>query len=291
MAENPIPDLEEVCRKALRLPCAPSMLPRLAAALQSDETSAAQIERLISLDASLAAATLRLANSAVFGRGTVDTVEGAIFRLGAKEIYRLAALALVGRWGEGITMIGREKGDFSRHALCTAIAAEVLAQATELVSPQLAYTAGMVSDIGRLAIAHSCNEFYPQVASFRASRNVSWEAAERSVLGYNHSDISRRLLATWNFPVVLVQCAEFLTNPQSAPADTAPLLAHVHAARYLAASMGPGAGEEDYLSGMFGSFLAEWKFTPELLEAAMPTVLERAAARLGDKLSTGAITM
>jgi HD-like signal output (HDOD) protein len=232
-----------------------------------------------------------LANSAFFGHGTVDTLEGAIFRLGAKEIYRLAALALVGRWSEGVQMVGRDKGDFSRHVLCTAIAAEVLAQATELVSPQVAYTAGMVCDLGRLAIAHSCAEFYPEVLRYRSSRGGTWENAERVVLGYNHSDISRRLLATWNFPPVLVQCAEFLTNPQSAPTEVAPLLAHVHAARYLALSMGPGAAEDDYLSGIFGSFLAEWKFTPELLEAAMPTVLERASARLGDKLSTGAIVL
>lgn len=287
MPDNKIPDIEEVCRRALRLPCAPSMLPRLAVALQSDDTSAAQIERLISLDASLAAATLRLANSAFFGRGTVETVEAAVFRLGAKEIYRLAALALVGRWEEGVKFVGREPGDFSRHALCTAIAAEVLAQATELIDPQLAYTAGLVCDLGRLAIAHSCSEFYPQVRAHHENRGVAWEQAERAVLGYHHADVSKRLLTAWNFPRPLVQCAEFLVLPQEAPADVAPLLAHVHAARYLAVSMGPGAAEDDYMSGVFGAFLAEWKFTPELLEAAMPTVLERATARLGDRLSTG----
>ena len=119
----PPPSLDQVCEKALRLPCSPSLLPRLALVLQSNDSSAAEIERLISLDASLAAATLRLANSALFGRGGIDTLDGAILRLGAKEIYRLAALVLVSRWESGTkTLLRWEPGDFSRHALCTAIA-------------------------------------------------------------------------------------------------------------------------------------------------------------------------
>jgi HD-like signal output (HDOD) protein len=291
MTEFRIPSIDEVCERALRLPCSPALLPRLAAALESDETSAGQIEQLITLDASLAAATLRLANSAFFRRGTIDTVEGAVLCLGAKEIYRLAALVLVGRWSEGAGSAGREPGDFCRHALCTAIAAEVLAEATERVPPQLAYTAGLVSDMGRLAIAHSCADSFASIRSYQELRGATWEQAEKAVLGYHHGEVSRRLLAAWNFPPALVQAAQHQTAPQQAPRDVAPLLAHVHAARYVAAAMGPGAAEDDFLSGVHGGFLQEWGFTPEILEAAMPTVLERVAARLGDKLSTGALAL
>lgn len=285
------PTLDELCERALRLPCAPAMLPRLAAALQSDDASAAQIEKLITLDPSLAAATLRLANSAYFGAGTVETVEAAVFRLGAKEIYRLAALVLVSRWGDGTPAMGREPGDFSRHALCTAIAAEVLAESTERIDPQVAYTAGLVTDLGKLALAHGCAEFYPAVRAYRERMQTTWEHAEHAVLGYHHSDATQRLLAAWNFPRVLVQAAEFLVRPHEAPGDAAPLLAHVHAARYLALSLGPGAAEDNFLADIHGAFLQEWGFTPELIEAAMPVVLERVSARLGDRLSTGPLAL
>jgi HD-like signal output (HDOD) protein len=141
------PTLDKVCEAALRLPCAPSLLPRLAVALQSDSSSAQEIERLISLDPSLAASTLRLANSAALSRRKVETVEEAVFRLGAKEIYRLAALALVSRWESQLGSLRWNPGDFSRHSLCTAIAAEVLAGTTERLEPQMAYTAGLVCDL------------------------------------------------------------------------------------------------------------------------------------------------
>lgn len=285
------PTLDQVCEKALRLPCAPSLLPRLGVALQSDNSSAAEIERLITLDPSLAAATLRLANSAMFSRGTVETVEAAVFRLGAKEIYRLAALVLVSRWESpaGIAALRWEPGDFSRLALCTAIAGEVLAQSTERLDPQLAYTAGLVSDLGKLALAHSCGEFYPAVRAFRERMQCNWEQAERAVLGYHHADATKRLLQAWNFPKIFCLAAEFHTSPHEAPAEALPLLAHLHAAKYLATALGPGVNEDSFLTAVHGAFLREWGFTAELLEVAMPVVLERAAARLGDKLTTGAV--
>lgn len=285
------PSLDKVCEAALKLPCAPSLLPRLGQALQSDSSSAQDIERLISLDPSLAAATLRMANSAALGRGGVTTVEEAVFRLGAKEIYRLAALALVGRWEGGITGLRWTPGDFSRHALCTAIAAEVLAGMTERIDPQVAYTAGLVSDVGKLALAHSCHDYYPAVRICVEQTKCTWEQAERTVLGYHHADAGSRLLHAWNFPALFIQVVEHQFLPMAAPAEALPLLSHLHAAKYLATSMGPGVMEEGFLTTVHGAFLTEWGFTPELLDSAMPIVLERAAARLGEKLSNGAIAM
>lgn len=292
MASNLPPTLDKVCEAALKLPCAPSLLPRLSLALQSDDSSASDIERLISLDASLAAATLRLSNSAALGGGKVATVEEAVFRLGAKEIYRLAALALVGRWesslGPGLRWT---PGDFSRHALITAIAAEVLASTTERLDPQVAYTAGLVCDMGKLALAHGCRDFYPAVRVCAEQTRCTWEQAERTVLGYHHADAGMRLLKAWNFPALFVQAVEHQFAPTSAPVAALPLLAHLHAAKYLATSMGPGVMEEGFLGVVHGAFLKEWGFTPEILESAMPIVLEKASARLGERFHEGAISI
>jgi HD-like signal output (HDOD) protein len=184
-----------------------------------------------------------------------------------------------------------EPGDFSRHALCVAIAAEVLSEATERLDPQTAYTAGLVCDLGKLALAHSCAEFYPQVRACCAEKKCTWEEAERTVLGYNYSDVSERLLKAWKFPEIFVGAAQFMMKPTEAPAEVVPMLAHLHAAKYLATSLGPGVTEEGFLVSLPGNFLREWGFTQEMLEEAMPVVLSRAVARLGDKLSTGAVAI
>ncbi len=286
------PTIDAVCQAALRLPCSPALLPRLSAALQNESSSTSEISKIIQIDPALASSTLRLANSAFFGGPgrSVDSVEQAILRLGAKEIYRLSALALVGRWPiKSQSGCQWEPGDFSRHALCCAIAAEVLAEMTERVDPQLAYTAGLTHELGKLAMAHACGAFFPLVRACQQQRQCTWEEAEKDVLGYHHAEVGARLLRAWRFPDNMVATAEFQHRPAAAPAPALPLLAHLHAARLIAASMGPGISEDGFLFQVDGHLLSEWNFTPGMLEAAMLTALERASQHLGEKLSHGNI--
>ena len=284
------PAIEQVCERALRLPCSPALLPRLIAALQSPDSSADDIAGVITVDPGLASSTLRLANSAFFaGSAPVDNVSEAVIRLGQQELYRLAALALVSRWESGVGH--GEAGDFCRHALCTAIAAEVLAETTERVAPETAYTAGLVCDLGKLALTHACDAFYPAIRAHCAAQQCTWTDAETAVLGYHHVEVGARLLRAWNFPPVLVAVAEYYLKPLLAPAEALPLIAHLHAAKYIATSFGPGVGEDGFLFSLNESFLLEWGFTPELLQETMPIVHERAVARLKDKLSQGAVSL
>jgi putative nucleotidyltransferase with HDIG domain len=285
------PSLDQVCTQALSLPCSPTLLPRLIATLQKEDSTATEVENLIRLDSALAVATLRLANSAALSNGRqVDTLEEAIIRLGHREIYRLAALALVNRWesthGQAL---GWEPGDFCRRALCTALAAEALAESTGRVDPQVAYTAGLITDIGKLALAHACAPFYPAIRVFCEQTNCTWEQAERSVLGYHHAEVGARLLRAWKFPEVFALCVDHQVLPTAAPASAQPLLAHIHAATYLATAMGPGTSDDSFYTAVHGGFLREAGFTLELLESTMAQVLPLAHARLGDKLTHGAV--
>lgn len=286
------PTLEAVCACAVCLPCAPTLLPRLVVALQKEEGTAQEIESIILLDAALAAATLRLANSAFYSAVAVDTVEDAIIRLGEREIYRLAALALVSRWDTGqMRALRWEPGDFARHTLCRALAAEALAELTGRMEPQLAYTAGLVCGLGKLALAHSGADFYDAVRAHCARQAGTWEDAEKAVFGFTHADVGARLLRTWRFPGLFAVAVEFQAMPDDAPGEARCLLGHLSAARYLAASLGPGVGEDAYRGEIHGAFLQEMGFTSEILEAALPVVLERASARLGDNLTNGSVSL
>ena len=111
------PTLEQVCAKALRLPCSPLLLPRLISVLAKEDSTAEELESIIRIDPALASSTLRLANSAYFASASaVDSLSEAIFRLGQRETYRLAALSLAGRW-MSVEVDGYrwEPGDFCRH--------------------------------------------------------------------------------------------------------------------------------------------------------------------------------
>jgi HD-like signal output (HDOD) protein len=290
MSQPKIPSIDEVCEHALRLPCSPAILPRLISVLVASDSSADDIADLIKVDTSLAAATLRLANSAYLGAATpADTITDAVVRLGQRELYRLAALALVSRWEAGASR--GEPGDFCRHALCTALAAEVLAETSERVDPQTAYTAGLVCDLGKLAVAHACGAWFPLVRAQAVRDGGTWAQAEREVLGFSHAEVGARLLKAWSFPSALVFAAEFCERPAAAPRDAQPLLAHLHAGKYVATSFGPGVAEDGFLFELNTAFLVEWGFTAELLQETMTIVHDRAKARLQDKLTHGALAL
>jgi HD-like signal output (HDOD) protein len=259
--------------------------------LVAANSSADDVAELIKVDAALAASTLRLANSAFFSAGgKAESVTDAVIRLGQRELYRLAALALVGRWETGTAGRG-EPGDFCRHALCTALAAEVLAETSERIDPQAAYTAGLVCDLGKLALAHACAPFFPAIRVRCASLGCTWTDAEQTVLGYTHAEVGSRLLRAWSFPENLVAAAEFCERPTQVPEDAQALLAHLHAAKYVATSFGPGVTEDGFLFELNTDFLLEWGFTPELLQESMAIVHDRARMRLQEKLTHGAVAL
>jgi HD-like signal output (HDOD) protein len=286
-----MPTLDEVCSRALSLPCSPALLPRLAALLERPDTDIDELAALIGLDPILASATVRMANSVFFANGEpVDSVGRAVMRIGMRELYRLAALSLASRWmaieAEGYRW---EAGDFCRASLVRALAAEALAQSTGRVEPTLAYTAGLVLEIGKLAIAFSCAGDFAAIRAKREEIGGSWLEAETRVLGFNHATVSARLLGEWRFPAACVAVAAHNPPDAALPDDYRPLAAHVHAAHHLAVAFGAGQGEDAFLFRLDSALLEEQGLDAALLERTLPQVLDRATLLLSGRLATGAV--
>ena len=87
----------------------------------------------------------------------------------------------------------------------------------------------------------------------------------------------------------MIATSEFQHCPAQSPITARPLLAHLHAGRLVAASMGPGISGDGFLFQVDGHFLLEWNFTPAVLQEARLIALERASRLLNEKLSHGII--
>lgn len=290
--ESSVPSaLDEVCARALALPCSPALLPRLAGLLENADADIDDLAALIRVDPVLAAATVRMANSVYFAGGEpVASVAEAVMRLGLRELYRLAALSLAARWmatdAEGYRW---EPGDFCRAAVVRAVAAEALALRGGAVDPALAYTCGLVHEIGKLAVAFCCPQRFAEIRAWRAARGGTWLEAEQAVLGFTHAAVSARLLAEWRFPAACVAAAAHNPPGPGVPAEHRALIAHIHAACFIAASLGPGQGEDAFLWAIDGRLMAEAGLDEQALVAVMPAVLERSSRLLGEKLQTGRV--
>lgn len=284
--------IAEVCQKALRLPCSPVLLPRIIEVIEREDASVDDLEKIICLDPVLASSTLRLANSAYFSSSSnrVERLDEAIQRLGLREIYRLAALSLAGRWMTLATEGYRwEAGDFCRLALVTAVAAEYLAEKMDLGNPRIAYTAGLVHEVGKLAVAYSCHEYFGEIRAHQQANSCVWLVSEKAVLGFNHAEVGSELLKQWNFPEKLIAVATYNPPTPAAPAEVMPLLVNVHAAKYLATSIGAGVAEDGFLFELNAGLLLEWGYTASVLETALPEVLARSSRLLQENLLHGTL--
>ncbi len=289
----PIPTFAEVCDKATRLPCSPALLPRLITVLEKDDASIDELESVICIDPALASSTLRLANSAYFASGSsqVESLSEALMRLGQKEVYKLAALSVASRWmNQKVEGYRWEAGDFCRLSLVEAVAAEYLAEKTGRVDPKTAYTAGLVHEIGKLAFAFACAEQFPEVRKIQAAQSCPWLVAEKQVIGFNHAEVGAELLRRWKFPASFVAVGTYNPPRSDSPAEFLPLLVHLHAAKYLAVTIGAGAAEDGFLFELNAPLLIEWGFSPDVLEASIPDILERAGKLLQERLTHGSLS-
>jgi HD-like signal output (HDOD) protein len=249
--------------------------------MRESEAAADRVGDLIRQDAGLAASTLRLANSAAFAREVpIGDITQAIVVLGRREIYRIAAAAMVARWEEAHQdMLPWSPGAFGRHSLAVAVTAEVLATLLDEEDPTAAYSAGLVGDIGRLAVAFLCADHYPRISELARQGDAAWEAAETRVLGYHNREVGMALMREWNFPSQFVAMVEYLPDPGRAPRADRPFLALMQAARFVGNSLDPAGTPEEFLFKPQAEFLNRHGLGVEVLGKALELARERMQAR------------
>jgi putative nucleotidyltransferase with HDIG domain len=197
-----------VSNRLSRLPALrPSTLKLLSISVESD-TAIADFEGVFKSDPVLATDLLILANSPMFGvRATVNSIRHAIALLGLERVRSLAFAVAVkgymrtGRWSDAMQVSWR-------HCIATAVIAEALGAAEETSVPLL-YTAGLMHDVGRLALFQVSAEKYGQVLSTQFNNVQEYLNMEKLLFGCAHDDAGAFLAAAWGFPTSLCDCIRF----------------------------------------------------------------------------------
>jgi HD-like signal output (HDOD) protein len=268
-------DFQSVIEMTRSIPCAPAILPKLLKLTEGNSSDLAELEMLISLDTGLAASVLRTANSAYFASNQrCDNIADAVLKLGSKTLYRIAATTLTGRWlVHPLKGYGWEPGDLCRHSLCVAIYAEAFAKTTQLADPSTAYTAGLMHDLGKFALAYANMSSLDEIASRVPDEYPTWSAAERAILGFDSTDVTKALLENWGFPQDFVSVGYYYPRPSEAPDADRRLVTLIHAAKHAATQLGYGVGADGYYYEPDEDALREVGFNEAEMDAVIPDVL------------------
>jgi putative nucleotidyltransferase with HDIG domain len=201
-AIQPIP---QVALKILRL-------------IDSEEYEIKSLAEEIRQDQVISARTLKLCNSAAFaGSNRVESLDQALVLLGLRLLVKLVISVSVNEFfshsGLGYSLC---KGGLYHHAVGTAIIAEKLADYTGRAEPGLAYTAGLLHDIGKVVLDQSIAGAYPLFYRklFEAENNFS--EAEKEILGIDHTQVGSILARKWSFPESLIDIIRNHHEPEKA---------------------------------------------------------------------------
>jgi len=172
----------------------------------SDKCSMEQVAQAVSQDQTVALKVLKLANSSIYSRGDhVDTLHKAVLRIGMQNIRQVVLnIGVVERFGSPAFQQHLSTPLFWEHSIACGIIAAELAHALEHEGPDIAFTAGLLHDLGRILYAERLGEQYVQVLEAARAMQLPLEQIESRLLLMNHADIMNQILSAWKFPRDLV---------------------------------------------------------------------------------------
>lgn len=158
-------------------------------------------------DQVIAGRVLMLANSALFGsKRNIETLDHALVFLGQDLLYKVVIAAAVQSYFDQAAMgYSLCKGGLYFHAVGCAQAAEALARHTGKISPERAYTAGLLHDIGKVVLDQYVAAAYPLFYRSLIEEGGNIIDTERQLLGMDHTEVGCRLARQWAFPETLIQ--------------------------------------------------------------------------------------
>ncbi len=216
-----------------RLPLMPQILLKLIELCQADEAGMTELVKLIANDAGMTTKVLSVANSAAYHRGGRKVGLGqALDVLGADIIKTLVISESVFQTFTGFPHTGSiDLRPFWKHSLTTAVMAREIAKKIGYPQAEEAYLAGLLHDVGRLALlAAAPNEY---AVNFLAQDNEYLCAVEQSTLHISHADAGAWLIERWNLDSFMADSVLYHHESAARLEGAHPLIRIVHLAHWM----------------------------------------------------------
>ncbi len=213
------PSLDDIFNTIDRLKPIPQIALKILRMFQSFQHHITDITGELSKDQVLSGQTLKLCNSALFaGAARIDTLKDAVLILGKDMLIKSVITAAVNLYYDQTGTSGYSlcKGGLFFHAVGVASMAEKIAEKSGSPSLKLAYTAGLLHDIGKVILDQFVAARSPFFFRKLYQKNEDFMSAEKKLLGITHCEAGALLARQWNFSEGLSEVIQLHHTPEEA---------------------------------------------------------------------------
>lgn len=223
----------------------PEIIRRILLKMDDPEFSIPEVEQDILKDQALTANVLKVSNSARYGfRGKISSVNRALKLMGSKALMEIMLTTFAQNiYGRGLRGYSIRKGQLMHHSVCCGLVAELIAQEKRIPDVDIALTAGLLHDIGKVILDQYAFEKFNLIMDKVLNDKKTFLEAESEILGFNHAQVGGMVAKEWNLPEILVESISFHHQPEACRADSR-IVAAVHLADSICSMFGEVCGAD-----------------------------------------------
>lgn len=251
--------------------------------LVEDPNSTAQdLNKVITNDPALGARILKVVNSAFYGLpGQIGSINRAIVLLGLNAVKNIAIAASLAKLFRG----GQISPNFSSrdlwmHSIAVGTGTRLLAEKAGLGLPDEAFLAGLIHDLGIMVEIQSRRaKFVEAIALADANPGMTLKQAETQAIGAHHEEFGAALCKLWKFPSSFAYVTGFHHRPLEVAPQNRTLTSLVHIADIISADLEKGFSRDLETREVNPALLEQLNITAAQVQEvaqALPDAMEEA---------------
>ena len=239
--------IQSIIQNVEQLPSLPDVVSKIINMVNDPDVSFKHVADEIAKDQAITANILKLCNSAYFSKGKeISSIDRAIVILGLKEVKDIVVIATTKSvLNKVIVGYDLARGELWKHGVAVAMLAKKIAtECNQKAIADIAFTGGIIHDVGKTVLALFVQSTFKDILNTVTEKSITFQEAEKVVMGFDHQQIGEQVAIKWKFPMVLQSIVRYHHEPMNAPDDHKMIVSIVHVANTLCLMAGIGIGSD-----------------------------------------------
>ncbi|WP_027857662.1 HDOD domain-containing protein [Marinobacterium jannaschii] len=207
-------EIRDLLANTSKLPNVPDVVRELIQALNNPSADYGTISEKIAKDQTLSLKVLRMVNSAHFGLSRkVSSIDEAVVMLGMARLKTLVIAS--GLAGSVQEVEGLDLKQFWSESFRVATLARWFAERGQGIDPDIAFTAGLIHNIGKLLLHITQPMQALAIQRLINESGCSRSDAEMERMGFTTPEVGEALLELWKFPPELGEAVRQHKKPET----------------------------------------------------------------------------